>query len=553
MEIKQPAVGKRHGSKKGEQTTTKFNEVLCGRRTARISKIFSQGFRTGVHSCKPIDAITQAMPWLQRPTAAIHEADIVYAPPSYRMTRLPPLSPATTALIDTPASSAPTPIPTAASAPPTTPTKPAFSPAPVVPDPHEHATSVPRVHKPSTSSSPTLPSKYTLRRTCDPLSSALPARPPLPPIAETRCVFDVHKNLYAPVKLNLGGDSRESHDNTVSTALMAFNVAIRQSPPERFPTKGRSFFTQEGSKAIGAGLVLWCGCFQSIRPAVGRMLINVDISTGVMLDNRMRIKLSRFIAGIRVDTRDPRRPDAPGSRPPRVVRKRNQEGASEVTFMMRDGRSMAVARISLEVGQGALITLELCFVLRGQLVRKEIPDEKKADLVAFATKKPKERLEIQILAYGPSEYVRKFGLTVTPQVVSTQACVLNPPTLKYGQGSKAPNVQPRNGSWNMADKKFFRPSTIATWVLIVLDSRVIDNLLVDDAPPRSTPTQPVPTSPMPIRNPLQIVNKRQFLPNENLAPPQNPPSSETSPSTTPLPSGEYATIPTFVWGVSQDG
>ncbi|KAK7042157.1 protein argonaute-2 [Favolaschia claudopus] len=386
--------------------------------------------------------------------------------------------------------------------------------------------------------------------------------------AETRCVFDGRKNLYAPVELNLGGDSREfdvslpgapassdrppriykirltrvatinteilhrfiqgqqSHDNTVSTALMAFNVAIRQSPSERFPTKGRSFFTEEGSKAIGAGLVLWRGYFQSIRPAVGRMLINVDISTGVMyqsgplislclsylnlpgnnplaltsrLDNRMRLKLSRFIAGIRVDTRDPRRPNAPGSRPPRVVRKLSQEGASEVTFMMRDGRSMTVARyfeettgtalrfptlLCAEVGQGALIPLELCFVLRGQLVRKEIPDEKKADLVAFATKKPKERLEsitkgMDILAYGQSEYVRKFGLTVTPQVVSTQARVLNPPTLKYGQGSKAPNVQPRNGSWNMADKKFFRPSKIATWVLIVLDGRVNDNLLAD--------------------------------------------------------------------------
>jgi hypothetical protein len=27
--------------------------------------------------------------------------------------------------------------------------------------------------------------------------------------AETRCAFDGRKNLYAPVELNLGGDSRE--------------------------------------------------------------------------------------------------------------------------------------------------------------------------------------------------------------------------------------------------------------------------------------------------------------------------------------------------------
>jgi eukaryotic translation initiation factor 2C len=46
----------------------------------------------------------------------------------------------------------------------------------------------------------------------------------------------------------------------------------------------------------------------------------------------------------------------------------------------------------LKVGQGALIPLELCTVLAGQLVKKEIPDEKKSDLVAFATMKPKDRL-----------------------------------------------------------------------------------------------------------------------------------------------------------------
>lgn len=46
----------------------------------------------------------------------------------------------------------------------------------------------------------------------------------------------------------------------------------------------------------------------------------------------------------------------------------------------------------LQVGQGALIPLELCTVLPGQLVKKEIPDDKKADFVAFSTMAPKDRL-----------------------------------------------------------------------------------------------------------------------------------------------------------------
>ncbi|KAJ7500499.1 argonaute-like protein [Mycena galericulata] len=378
--------------------------------------------------------------------------------------------------------------------------------------------------------------------------------------ADTRVVFDGRKNLFAPIELDLGGDSREfdvslsapsadrppriykvrltyaakintevlhrfiqgkqSQDNAVSTALMALNVVIRMDPSQRFPIKGRSFFTPTETKAIGSGLVLWRGYFQSIRPALGRMLINVDISTGVMyqpgplidvcmsflgirdprmlsarMPDRQRLLLQRFIAGIRVQTRDAAAAAAGAvagpPRPPRVVRKLSKEGADGVTFVMRGGGSMTVAdyfrRISgralqfpnllcVEVGQGALIPLELCTVLPGQLVRKEVPDDKKTELVEFATMRPKERLEsirrgLTVLAYGQSEYVRKFGLQVDSNLLTTTARVLQAPRLKYGATANpsASTVNPNNGSWNMADKRFFRPATIAAWVLIIFE------------------------------------------------------------------------------------
>ncbi|KAJ6566989.1 argonaute-like protein [Mycena capillaripes] len=372
--------------------------------------------------------------------------------------------------------------------------------------------------------------------------------------ADTRAVFDGRKNLFASIELNLGGDSREfdvslppqtnantdrppkiykvkltlvarinteilhrfiagtqSQDNTVSTALMALNVVIRMEPAQKFPTKGRSFFTPSETKSIGAGLVLWRGYFQSIRPALGRVLINVDISTGVMyqpgplidlclaflgknnpnlltkqMPDRERIALGRFITGIRVQTQD----SGSGAVRARVVRKITKEGADDSSFTMRAGGTKTVAQyfreqsgrplrfpglLCVEVGQGALIPLELCTVLPGQLVRKEIPEDKKTALVEFATMRPKERLEsirkgLQVLSYGQSEYVRKFGLTVDPTLLSTQARVLKAPTLKYGPGN-APTVNPRDGAWNMADKKFFKSATIAAWVLIIFETQ----------------------------------------------------------------------------------
>ena len=42
---------------------------------------------------------------------------------------------------------------------------------------------------------------------------------------------------------------------------------------------------------------------------------------------------------------------------------------------------------------------------------------------------------LQVLQYGQSEYVRAFGMNVTPTPISVQARVLAPPILRYGPGS----------------------------------------------------------------------------------------------------------------------
>ena len=97
----------------------------------------------------------------------------------------------------------------------------------------------------------------------------------------------------------------------------------------QWPFNVRSFFTSDETRAIGRGVVLWRGYFQSVRPALGRLLINVDISTGAMykrgplievalehigaqdvralaqapqgtLNDRQRWMLQRFLAGLRV-------------------------------------------------------------------------------------------------------------------------------------------------------------------------------------------------------------------------------------------------------------
>lgn len=64
-----------------------------------------------------------------------------------------------------------------------------------------------------------------------------------------------------------------------------------------------------------------------------------------------------------------------------------------------------------QVGNGALIPLEVCTVVAGQIMRRQVPPEKTKDVLDFATKRPDQRLAsirngLGVLAYGQSEYVR---------------------------------------------------------------------------------------------------------------------------------------------------
>lgn len=136
----------------------------------------------------------------------------------------------------------------------------------------------------------------------------------------------------------------------------------------KYPFNVRSFFTDRETKAIGMGIVLWRGYFQSVRPAINSLLVNVDISTGTMyragslidlcleymgkprqphilsprsgMPEREILRLQRFISGIRIMT------TYSGERvrkTPRVVKKLSRAGAASLSFTLRDNTRMTVA------------------------------------------------------------------------------------------------------------------------------------------------------------------------------------------------------------------
>lgn len=148
-----------------------------------------------------------------------------------------------------------------------------------------------------------------------------------------------------------------------NSRVQALNIAVRMVPIlADLPFNTRSFFTEAGARNIGGGLVLWRGYFQSVRPTLGRMLINVDITTGLMykpgdlmslclefLDRPpqnyhdlaaarippdQRRRLQDFIARLRVDIKH--------SKTMRSIKKLTSESARNLKFSLRDGTTLTV-------------------------------------------------------------------------------------------------------------------------------------------------------------------------------------------------------------------
>ncbi len=143
-------------------------------------------------------------------------------------------------------------------------------------------------------------------------------------------------------------------------------MAPMENPRYAFNT--RAIFTDAIKRDIGGGIILWRGYFQSVRPAIGRLLLNIDTATGVtykpgrLMDlaleflrrrrgeydalaprsgfpGRERNHLQTFLSNIKILT--PHSPHHPEKR--RLVKGLTRLGAREESFEIEDGRTVTVA------------------------------------------------------------------------------------------------------------------------------------------------------------------------------------------------------------------
>ncbi|RPD66004.1 Piwi-domain-containing protein [Lentinus tigrinus ALCF2SS1-6] len=313
------------------------------------------------------------------------------------------------------------------------------------------------------------------------------------------------------------GDSAEL--NAMSLSLL--QLIVRQAPNirHRFPADARSFYVETNSRDLRIGLSAWRGFFQSVRPTQGRLLINIDVShaavytPGPLIETMLHhldlrdvrdlqtinpqnfARLRTFLKGVHVAIVIPGQ--SRDRRPPRPRPISNLIAQAGMQEFDKDGERLTVQRhfetkynlqvrypriVGVRIGKTAIIPAEFCHVVGGQVYRKKIPPQAQKMFLEFATQKPRLRItDIRnavannTFNYRDSDFMTDSGMRVQERPIEINGELIEPPPIKYGPsrpGSNQPdilNVAFKSGSWNVVNRRFWKPEALRNWGVVVFD------------------------------------------------------------------------------------
>ncbi|KAF9931666.1 hypothetical protein FBU30_009727 [Linnemannia zychae] len=264
--------------------------------------------------------------------------------------------------------------------------------------------------------------------------------------------------------------------NNCLTGIMALDVLIHHKPAMLYTTVGRSFYTSEGKLPLPGGLEAWRGYYQSVRPGAAGLL--------ALKESEWR-KIERFIKGLRIKVNH-RDASARGFR----IVKLADKSAAECTFSRETDSGPKKTTVAayfkdvyktalrypklrcVSIGRDRVLPMEVCFVIEGQRYPRKLDEAQTADMIKFAALKPFDRENsirngLRVLDYGHNEFQKDFGLIVSNELSSIDARVLPAPAITYHATSRDANFVPREGAWNLLNKKVLIGTTLTSWGVVV--------------------------------------------------------------------------------------
>ncbi|KAK1231849.1 hypothetical protein PQX77_005063 [Marasmius sp. AFHP31] len=317
--------------------------------------------------------------------------------------------------------------------------------------------------------------------------------------------------------LHLLNQKDPQSQSELSTITNVIQLLIKQAPNEANPNNARAYFIDGDKRVVRqSGLELWRGYFQSVRPTIDRLVINVDTTmaavykTGSLVDvavdylglSNMRQldlppaspqfkMLERFLKKVQITTRTTGRT--------KVIRAL-QPNAGMYEFTKQDGITQTVADYcqhtynlttyckkivgvnlsGLKSERPEILPLEMCIVKPNQLFKRKLPENVTAEAVRFANLQPPERLGLITAQDGPlshkytsSEWIVESGMRIDTTPVTIAGRLLEAPTVILQQP-----VDLNKGSWNVVRQRLNAPAALNSWAIVSFVDGIRDDEIV---------------------------------------------------------------------------
>ncbi|XP_077404063.1 protein argonaute-3 isoform X2 [Vanacampus margaritifer] len=312
-------------------------------------------------------------------------------------------------------------------------------------------------------------------------------------------------------------------EKPVSTnPVHAVDVVLRHLPSMKYTPVGRSFFSSpEGyDHPLGGGREVWFGFHQSVRPAMWKMMLNIDVSATAFykaqpviqfmcevldihnideqprpLTDSHRVKFTKEIKGLKVEVTHcgtmrrkyrvcnvTRRPASLQTFPLQLENGQTVERTVAQYFREKYSLHLKYPHLPcLQVGQEqkhTYLPLEVCNVVAGQRCIKKLTDNQTSTMIkATARSAPDRQEEISRLVrsanYDADPFVQEFQFHIRDEMAQVTGRVLPAPMLQYGgrQINPALSLQnrtvatPSHGVWDMRGKQFHTGVEIKIWAI----------------------------------------------------------------------------------------
>ncbi|KAI8824387.1 Piwi domain-containing protein [Fimicolochytrium jonesii] len=292
--------------------------------------------------------------------------------------------------------------------------------------------------------------------------------------------------------------------------MAAMDILLRHRPSLTYTTIGRCFYTADSATTIANGAQLWQGFHQSVRPAQGQMLINLDVSATAFyqpgpvveivarilgrhdaselrtpLNERDRQKVEKALKGLKIVVthrgqirrkfRISKITSTPANRTMFALEESGAETSVAGFFQSKYNHTLYFPHLPcLVVGDPArqvFLPLEVCDIMAGQRHLRKLNEKQTAEMIKFTCQPPHVRSNkisagITLLQQRDNEYLRDFGVQIGHEMAIVNARVLPAPSISYHPASKEPIITPREGAWNLRDKMVAQGVTIRSWSVI---------------------------------------------------------------------------------------